>query len=68
MLADCGLFSQKVTAYHLSFDDAAKNNLMSWLFGNVWITFPEEFRLEITMRIEGDVDVTEDVLPEDSIH
>ncbi len=63
-LTDCDLFSQKVTAYHLTFDTAAKNNLMSLLFGNVWIVFPQEFRLEVTMRIEGNVDVAAEVLPE----
>lgn len=64
VLADSTLFSKKVTAYHLSFEDAIKNSLMSTLFGNVWIKFAEKFRLELTMRIQDDVDFTKEPLPE----
>jgi hypothetical protein len=64
VLAETSQFTKKVTAYHLTFEDALKNSLMSTLFGNVWIKFTEEFRLELTMRIQGDIDFTVEVLPE----
>ena len=63
-LSDSQLFSVKLTAYHLPFDLAIQNSLMSMLFGNVWIKFSEEFRLELTLRIQDQVDYTAEVLPE----
>ena len=63
-LVDAAIFSQKVTAFHLSFEDAIKNSLMSALFRNVWIAFAEGFRLELTLRIQGEIDLTADLLPE----
>jgi hypothetical protein len=64
VLADSSLFTKKVTAYHLAFNDAMKSSLMSLLFGNVWITFAPEFRLELKMRIHADADLTQELLPE----
>ena len=37
---------------------------MSTLFGNVWIQFSEDFRLELKLRIQDDVDCSAEVLPE----
>ena len=64
VLTDASHFTKKVTAYHLTFEEALKNSLMSVLFGNVWIRFTEDFRLEFRMRIKDDVDFNVEVLPE----
>jgi len=64
VLVEVSHFAKKVTAYHLTFEDALKNSLMGTLFGNVWIQFTEEFRLELSMRIQDDIDFTVEVLPE----
>jgi hypothetical protein len=63
-LSDCRLFAQKVAAHHLPLDLAIQNSLMSLLFGNVWIKFRGEFRLELTLRIQDQVDFTTEILPE----
>ena len=68
VLADSSLFVRRHTAYHLTFDRAVKNSLMSILFGNVWITFAEGFRLEFNLKIMDEVDLTADLLPEGSYH
>jgi hypothetical protein len=64
VLVEASHFAKAVTAYHLTFEDALKNSLMSTLFGNVWIQFTEEFRLELSMRIQDDIDFTMELLPE----
>jgi Holliday junction resolvase len=68
VLTDSACFTKKVKNYHLTFDDAMKNSLMSELFGNHWITFAEGFRLELKMRIEDEIDTTVEVLPEGNYH
>jgi Holliday junction resolvase len=64
VLVDSNLFVKKDTAYHLTFDSAIKNSLMHTLFGNVWIKLAADFRLELKMKIEDEIDVTADLLPE----
>jgi Holliday junction resolvase len=64
VLTDSARFTKKVTNYHLTFDDAVKNSLMSELFGNHWIAFAEGFRLELKMRIQDEIDATVELLPE----
>jgi hypothetical protein len=64
VLVEAGHFTQIVAAYHLTFEEALKNSLMSTLFGNVWIQFSEDFRLELKLRIQDDVDCSAEVLPE----
>jgi Holliday junction resolvase len=68
VLTDSVRFKKKVKNYHLTFDDAVKNSLMSELFGNHWITFAEGFRLELSMRIQDQIDTTIEVLPEGNYH
>ena len=68
VLTDSARFMKKVTNYHLTFDDAVKNSLMSELFGNFWLTFSEGFRLELKMRIQDEIDTGGEVLPEGSYH
>jgi Holliday junction resolvase len=63
-LTDISHFSLNVSAYRLSFETAMKNSLMGVLFGNAWIKFSPEFRLEVKMMVQGDVDVTAELLPE----
>jgi len=50
-LFDSELFGKKTAAYHVSFDTAMKNNLMTALFGNVFIVVNEGFRLEIEYKL-----------------
>jgi len=64
VLVDSALMLKRVTAFHLPFEEAIKNSLMSALFGNVWIRFAEEFRLELTMKMMGEVDFAAELLPE----
>ena len=64
ILTDSTRFKKKVKNYHLTFDDAVKNSLMSELFGNHWITFEEGFRFELKMRIHDEIDTSVEVLPE----
>jgi hypothetical protein len=64
VLVDSSLMLKRVSAFHLPFEEAMKNSLMSALFGNVWICFAEEFRLELTMRMTGDADFAAELLPE----
>jgi hypothetical protein len=71
VLVDSDLFTKSISAFHLTFDRALKNSLMSPLFGNVWIQFTREFRLELTMRLRGDIDNIDfaaEVLPEGNYH
>ena len=64
VLTDTELFEKRKTAYHLTFDRAIKNSLMTQLFGNVWLKIAEDFRLEIQMRILDPIDPTAESLPE----
>jgi hypothetical protein len=68
VLTDSARFIKKVKSYHLTFDDAMKNSLMSELFGNFWVQFSEGFRLEVKMRIEDEIDASVEKLPEREYH
>jgi hypothetical protein len=61
-LVDSDHFTKKVTAYHLTFDCAVKNNLMTALFGNVFITIKEHFRYEIVLKLLDPKDAAATVL------
>ena len=50
-LCDTSQFAIAETAFHLSFETAMKNNLMTALFGNVFITVKEGFRFEMTYEL-----------------
>ena len=67
VLTDSARFIKKVKSYHLTFDDAMKNSLMSELFGNFWVQFSEGFRLEVKMRIEDEIDATVEKLQNEHI-
>lgn len=63
-LCDSAQFVLANTAFHLSFDCACKNNLMTALFGNVFITVKEGFRLEMIYELLDATEVETDLLPE----
>jgi len=63
-LCDTSQFAIAETAFHLSFETAMKNNLMTALFGNVFITVKEGFRFEMTYELLDAVDVARELLPE----
>ena len=65
-LADSALFEKKVRAFHLSFQTAMQNNLMSMLLGNFWLHLAPEFRFELKMRILTDFEHAQPLLPEGS--
>lgn len=63
-MVDSVHFAKRETAYHLSFETAMKNNLMSRLFGNVWLQTAAQFRMEIGMDILDPIDPEVELLPE----
>ncbi|HEV2577119.1 MAG TPA: hypothetical protein VGU25_07905 [Acidobacteriaceae bacterium] len=63
-LCDSELIEKNVTAYHLSRETAIKNNLMSALFGNVFIRVKDGFRLEIEYKLNDVTDSVAVILPE----
>lgn len=67
-LCDSAEFAIAQTAFHLTFDSALKNNLMTALFGNVFVIVKEGFRFELTYELLDAVDVTQDLLPEGQYH
>ena len=64
VLTDTELFEKKVSAHHLSFDSAIKNNLMSTLFGNSWFSLNSSLRFVLKMQILDSVDDSTELLPE----
>lgn len=63
-LVDVERFEKKNTAYHLTFDAALKNNLMSALSGNVFLVIKEGFRLEFKLKLLDPVDAASELLSE----
>jgi hypothetical protein len=63
-LCDSELFEKAQTAFHLSFDTALKNNLMTALFGNVFVTVKEGLRFELRLKLLDEVDAATELLPE----
>ena len=66
-LVDVELFEKKTVAHHLTFDVAMKNNLMSALFGNVFLKIKKGFRLELMLKLLDPEDAASEVL-EDGEH
>jgi Holliday junction resolvase len=65
IVADCVHFQKKVTAYHLDYETAVKENLLSFLFGNRWIIVNKDasFRLD-TKVIDSELDTQEPLIAE----
>ena len=63
-LVDVNQFEKKSTAYHLTFEVAMKNNLMSALFGNVFLKIKEGFRLELKLKLLDPADAASELLSE----
>jgi Holliday junction resolvase len=64
MLVDAEHIRKKNTAYHLTFECAMKNNLMSALFGNVFLVIKEGFRLEFRLQLLDPADAASELLSE----
>jgi Holliday junction resolvase len=67
MLVDIEQIQKKETAYHLEFKRAAKHNLMSMIFGNVFLVIKEGFRLEFKFK-SSDPDASASALPTEGEH
>jgi len=63
-LCDLSEFHLAETAYHLTWEAAMKNNLMTALCGNVFITVNEGFRFELTYELLDEAAGSADLLPE----
>jgi Holliday junction resolvase len=51
VLADTAHFQKRVTAYHLSFDTALKENLMSVMFGDALVVLKESFQFVLDAEV-----------------
>ncbi len=63
-LCDTTEFRLVETAYHLSWDSAIKNNLMTVLCGNVFITVNDGFRFELKYELLDEEAANTELLPE----
>ncbi len=65
IVADCVHFQKRVTAYHLDYETALKENLICLLFGNRWIMVNQDasFRLD-TKVIDSELDPQEPLIDE----
>lgn len=65
-LVDTAHFELRQTAYHLTFERAMKENLMSLLCGEVIIELEEEFQFIIEGEVAEALPPQEELLPEDT--
>jgi hypothetical protein len=69
LLVDHSHFQKKVTAYHLEWQTAVKENLLSLLFGNIFIDYNDDVSLVIECEILDPIPPPDwDLLPEGPHH
>jgi Holliday junction resolvase len=65
LVVDSSHFQKKVTADQLAFETAAKENLMSLLFGNLWITVNDKTSFRIDAKIiDAELDSNKELIDE----
>jgi hypothetical protein len=64
LLTDTSHFQKCVSAYHLSFDTALEENLMSLMFGDVLVVLKESFQFRMDAEIIGESLQGEGLVPE----
>ena len=67
LVVDSCHLQKKVTAFHLDYETALKENLMSLLFGNLWISVNDKVSFRIEVRIiDKELDPSEELIAEGS--